>query len=477
MQRLLSAALAALMCLCLCASAMANACLVPELSGVYLESEPLDIGLSVDVQAHMPFDDVRTEQLNAMLRHLSLQVQYQSLGGETWSRLAVLADGDEIMAVHQRQTESTEQVRFSFLPETIYEWPAGGGISLQTMLGADNSVQPWAPDGSETTWLDDALTLFDALPGIMPDNVKTTSISTTITGMGKAVQKQVLTIPSAEVDGLGILLAGLVPEGRLQTLLGSLQFSGRQTVSLWRNADGKIIRADYAGNAGVSQEDMREVSLVWRMLRDDVQVLDDLTLRTPRVKGSGRNNVVLTRTLREDGDQSSLDASLRYEVLAGGVKTVLTGTADLKRQAEEDGAHLTGEVSLQQQVGEESADKMVLKPELVLTPGTEAAVATGKIGVACYVGKSLKEQADVKLEVRLNDWMSWELQPNVVKVDAGNSEGIRARILQVATVALVRRLVLLPEEDTAFLSEGLAPEVWQRIVDAAQSALQEEVIP
>ncbi len=33
----------------------------------------------------------------------------------------------------------------------------------------------------------------------------------------------------------------------------------------------------------------------------DEQVLDDLTLRTPRVKGSGRNNVVLTRTLKEDG--------------------------------------------------------------------------------------------------------------------------------------------------------------------------------
>ena len=76
------------------------------------------------------------------------------------------------------------------------------------------------------------------------------------------------------------------------------------------------------------------------------------------------------------------------------------------------------------------------------------------------------------LEVRLNDWMSWELQPNVIKVDAGSIEGIRNRILQGATVELVRRLVLLPTEDTAFLSAGLEPDVWQQIVDAAQSALQ-----
>ena len=435
-QRWISVALAAMMCLCLCSSAMADARLVPDLEGVYLESEPLEMDISVDVQAHMPFDDTRTAQLNAMLGHVSLQVQYQSLGGEIWSRLAVLADGDEVMAVHQRQTGNVEQARFSFLPETTYEWTDGSGISLQTLLGGDESVQLWGLDGSENTWLDDALPLFDALPGLMPDNLKTTSISTTINGMGKAVEKQVVTISSADVEGLGALLAGLVPEGKLRTLLESLQFSGRQTVTLWRNADGRIIRADYAGNAGVSQEDLREVSLIWRLRRDDEQVLDDLTLRTPRVKGSGRNNVVLTRTLKEDG------------------------------------AHLTGEISLQQQVGEDSADKLVLTPELLLTPGSDAAVAAGKIGVACYVGKSLKEQADVTLEVRLNDWMSWELQPNVIKVDAGSIEGIRNRILQGATVELVRRLVLLPAEDTAFLSAGLEPDVWQQIVDAAQSALQ-----
>ena len=472
MRRLISAALAVLMCLCLCASVMAEASLLPEMAGLYLESEPLEMDISVDVQAHMPFDDTRTAQLNAMLGHLSLRVQYQSLGGETWSRQAVLADGDEVMAVHQRQTDSMQQARFSFLPQTTYEWDTGSGISLQTLLGGDESVTAWGLDGSESAWLEDALTLFDALPGLMPDNVKTSSVSTTITGMGKAVKKQVLTIPSSAVEGLGLLLAGQVPEGKLQTLLAGLQFSGKQTVTLWRNAEGKIIRADYAGNAGVSQEDLREVSLVWRMRRDDSQVLDNLTLRTPRVKGSGRNNVVLTRTLKEDGDQSTLDVSLRYEVLAGGVKTVLTGTADLTRQAEEDGAHLTGEISLQQQVGEDSADKLVLTPELLLTPGSDAAVAAGKIGVACYVGKSLKEQADVTLEVRLNDWMSWELQPNVIKVDAGSIEGIRNRILQGATVELVRRLVLLPAEDTAFLSAGLEPDVWQQIVDAAQSALQ-----
>ncbi|MGN0745761.1 MAG: hypothetical protein ACI4ML_03690 [Aristaeellaceae bacterium] len=477
MRRILRAALAGLMCLCLCAPALADARLVPEMAGVYLDSEPLEMDLSVDVQAHMPFDDTRTEQLNAMLSHVSLRMQYQSLGGETWSRLAVLTDGDEVMALHLRQTDAVEQARFSFLPGVSYEWPAGSGFSLLGLLGGGEETLPVSLDGTEESWLEDGRTLLDALPDIMPDNVRTSSISTTINSMGKAVKKQILTIPSSETEGLGALLAGYVPEGKLKSLLERMIFSGRQTVTLWRNADGGILRADYAGNAGVSQEDLREVSLVWRMRRDDGQVLDNLTLRTPRVKGSGRNNVVLTRTLTEEDGQSALELSLRYEVLAGGVKTVRTCAADLTRMAEEDGAHLTGEVSLQTQTGEESADKLALTPDVVFTPGTDAPVAQGKVGVARYTGSSLKEQADVSVTVRLNDWMVWELQPNVIQVNESNIDSIRKRILQESTVALVRRLVLLPQEGTAFLSAGLEPDVWQQIVDAAQSALQEEVIP
>ena len=200
-------------------------------------------------------------------------------------------------------------------------------------------------------------------------------------------------------------------------------------------------------------------------------MLDDLTLRTPRVKGSGRNNVVLTRTLKETANQATLEASLRYEVLARGVKTVLTGTADLTRDSEEDGQRVTGEVTIQRQQGGESAEKLILSPDLTFTPEGDT-LAVGTVQIAQSVGSSLKEQADVRMELRRSDWLIWELRPNVITVVMDNMAGISRRIVQGATVELVRRLVLLPTEDTAFLSAGLEPDVWQQIVDAAQSALQ-----
>ena len=159
-----------------------------------------------------------------------------------------------------------------------------------------------------------------------------------------------------------------------------------------------------------------------------------------------------------------------------GVKDVRTITADMTRDSGEDGQRVTGEVSLQRQQGDESASKLTLVPDVTFLPEGDT-LASGMVQVSQSVGSSLKEQADVRMEVRRSDWLSWELRPNVITVVMDNMAGISRRIVQGATVELVRRLVLLPTEDTAFLSAGLEPDVWQQIVEAAQSALQEEVIP
>lgn len=471
MRRLILAVLAVWLCLGLCAPALAEAQFLPGLAEAYPLSEPVEIELQAAVQTHMPFDETRTAQLNALLSHLALRLRFQAVDDAIWSRMTVLSDGGEVMSVNTRQEHQAGQAQFSFLPDRTYAWAANSGVSLEGLLGGDDSIDPWWLDGLEAGLLADGLILLNALPDALPDYLKTSRISTTITGMGKAVEKQVVTIPSGAVEGLGTLLAGRVPQGRLQTLLSGMVFSGKQTVTMWRDENGALLRADYAGNAGVSQEDLRSVSLSWRLRRDDEQVLDDLTLRTPRVKGSGRNNVVLTRTLKETANQATLEVSLRYEVVAAGVKDVHTVAADLTRDSGEDGQRVTGEVTLQRQQGDESAGKLTLVPDVTFLPEGEI-LASGMVQVAQSVGSSLKEQADVRMEVRRSDWLIWELRPNVITVVMDNMAGISRRIVQGATVELVRRLVLLPTEDTAFLSAGLEPDVWQQIVDAAQSALQ-----
>lgn len=66
----------------------------------------------------------------------------------------------------------------------------------------------------------------------------------------------------------------------------------------------------------------------------------------------------------------------------------------------------------------------------------------------------------------------WELRSSQITINDETREAEAQKLLNGMTVELVRRLVLLPQEDTLFLSDGLDEDVWQQIVQAAQSALQ-----
>ena len=74
----------------------------------------------------------------------------------------------------------------------------------------------------------------------------------------------------------------------------------------------------------------------------------------------------------------------------------------------------------------------------------------------------------------------WALREKVTALDQMDSEELAA--LQQRTVnalgkAVIPYLVLLPEEDTLYLSADLPPETWQAVVNAARQALREEDNP
>ena len=68
--------------------------------------------------------------------------------------------------------------------------------------------------------------------------------------------------------------------------------------------------------------------------------------------------------------------------------------------------------------------------------------------------------------------------PNTVDMDAlnvsGQSDMAREEITAAVATTLVRPLVLLPYEDTLFLSDGLDAATWAKVVDAARQATEQE---
>ncbi len=466
MRKIVSFFLALWMALTMVSPSLADAEFLPQLSQWELDALPWEARLAISLDAHMPFDDERTEQLSRLLSHVAMKLRYQGLNGEVWKELSLLVDDQPAMTMTTRETEDACQLQLSYLPQETFVG--------QSLLD-EGDLNLYGLQGNELALLDDLLIVLENAEIGLPDYMTEKKVSEKVKNMGTAKLKQTFTIPKGDVGELGALLAGLCPEGKVKTFLSSLIFSGKQSLVLWKNSLGEIIRVDYSGQAGMDEADLRKVTLTWKLRRDDEQVRDSLTLKTPRVKGSGRDNVVLERTLAQtSGTDSTLDITFKYEKVAGGDKTVLSGEVDLESKGRKGETSLTGSVEVKQQLpGSDTADRTVLTPSLSFSGDTATPAVEGTLRWEAYRGKSIQERADINVQVNPAEFFDWELRENTVSLD----ETATQRILQGAETALVRRLVLVPQEDSLFLSNGLDDAQWQEIVTAAQNALQEEVAP
>lgn len=443
--------------------AMANAIeMIPGVDLRALEEKPLSVTLTVDVAAHMPFDETRCGQLNVLLRHLSMSLNYQQIEQEDWSRMAILVDGQEAVSIAQRSSDARTETQFSSLPGRTFITS-----SAAIALGGEADLSIFGLDGSEREWLDAGYALIGAISEPLSDWEKQTTIKTKIADMGTAAVKQVYTVPKEDASGLSDTLAALCPEGRLRTLLSGLLFSGKQSLTLWRDAENAVLRLEYKGRCGRSEDELRNVTLVWRMCRTGEAERDDLTLKSPAVKGTDSNTLSFEHSLTTDGTKSDLKAKFSYTTVSAKKKTTLSGEASLTGEAAEDGGTLTGKVSIKRMLpGAEHAEQVVLSPQVLFSGDKLSPRAEGTVRVQTYRGSDPQEDATIGATVSVGEFFSWEMEQNQIVVDDQKGEALMTEAASAAVAALIRPLVLLPEEDTLYLSAGLSG--WQTIVEAAR---------
>lgn len=469
--------LALVLCLLMTAGALAEPALVPQTEDWNLDGVPVDITLSVETTVHMPFDEERTAQLNALLQHVSMNIQRQMLSDEIWSRMAVRVDGGEVLALSARETMDETQLQLSVLPDRTFVQAGGQSNALNTLLGdgaADVSV--FGLDGSEGAWLTDGYQMLDTAGSHLEEFKQEKSIKTAIKDMGTARLKQEYVLPKAEAAKLGEALVQACPDGMLRRLVVALSFSGQQKLYIWRDADGQLLRVEYAGKCGTDTEHLREVSFLWRMRRDS-EVWDSITLKSPAVSGRDRNTVTVERVIKKGKSGAvSCKGKFVHEWVADGLKTKLSGDMDLTGTPQKDGTQLTGTVKVQQLLPDATLTESVrLTPKLLIGSDDDAPVVDGTLLVESLRGKNILEQAEIAVQVRRGEYFDWEMQENTVDLaglTAAQTDALRQEATAAMASALIPRLALLPKEDTLYLSAGLSEDVWQTIVDAAQSALE-----
>jgi len=473
MRRLLTW-LAVILCLCITTGAAAEISLVPQMAQ-WDASLPMEITLRADVKTHMPFDDDRCAQLNALLKHISLRLNTSQEAGVSLGRVSVRVDDQEALWLAQRQEGESTHLRLSWKPETYI----ASGDAISGLTGESvTDLSLYGLTGDEQQWLDDGAEMMKSIGDALQKYKKQSSIKTSIKNMGTARTKIVYTVPKGDAEVFAQAVADHCPEGELRSFLTGLTYSGQQKLLLWLDADGNVLRAEYAGKCGAGEDELRNVSLVWRMKRAEDDIRDDVTLKTPAVKGSDYNNLTCAReNTADEAGVVALHGKFSYTVRTGNEKSTLSGEVKLTGSPEGDNQRLSGSAMVKQKLpGDDYAAGTVLMPDVLIGSEGATPVVSGTVEVQELQGDQVIEDAVIHLEVSAGDDINWPAGCLVVNTSAMTPDQ-SAAMLEGMSAALIPRLVLLPAEDTLYLSADLSEDVWQGIVEAARSVLPEEETP
>ena len=469
--RFLSRLLTVLLCLIMAGSAAAEVHFIPTAGEWDLESMPIEVNVSAAVLTHMPFSDERVKQLTAITDRLALRLHWQPLAGEIQSRAALLLDGEELISFAQQQTENETMLQLSALPDKTY---SAASAPLDVLLGqSSQATELWGLTGTEHEWLEQGYELLMNLEtALEPYLDAEKSVKTAIENMGRAAVCQDYTVKSADAAVLTELLSGACPDGRLKELVSSLIFSGKQTLRVYRTSEGVPLRMEYNGNCGKSEDTLRDVNLVWRLRRDDEAYRDEVTLKSPALKGSDRNtiswNCAVTKTKK---GALNLDCSLEYTVVKDKVKTTLDAEIDLKNELSGEDSHITGDVEIKQKIDDESWNKLIFEPNLTIYGAAGSPYVDGTVNVKGQTGSSTTEEALLTLSLARAGYMSWEMRENTVDLslmDEAALSSAKQEVSQAVAATVIRGLIRAMGTEATYLFQDIPEETVQRLIDAAQ---------
>ncbi len=454
------------------------AALAISLAGVRAEGLPLrelierpwSAELCLTAQTVMPLDEERTEDLNRLLSHLSLGVDWapDTDPNGTWASLTLRVDGAPVLELTQRSEARQTSVCLGGAERTL----TFAGDPWGALLGEQTSMD-------YALWAERALALLpeaDAwVQALAGDEIwfQVKKIQTTIAGYGKATRSLQWTQPKAEVEAFDRAVRACCPEGFLRAVLARGVFAGKQSLTLLTDSEGAVLRVTYSGGFQLEDEDKpRQVTLRWRRKRQEGDVADSLTFKSPNASGSSRDNLTLTRTEKERKGTTTLRAEFNYDHKDGKDRIRTYGTGKLSWDE-----GLTGSLQIKQDRSGEADGRSAwtLTPELRLRTETGLPSGTLKWVWTEDGHRQSAWTAQLALTPAGEGARRWTLPAQTVPLD-GMPEAERREIWRelVSAVApgLVRALVRLPEEDTLFISRDL-PD-WAGIVAGARTETIEQ---
>jgi len=448
-KRGLRTGLVMLICLMLALPGISQAGRIDAFLDFLLEDAEKPVLMTASVEAKMipQFDEHRTEQLNRLLKHFSAEI---FSAGKT-ALLRLMTDGEETLGMTLVREESGDKMVFSFSPHAGYV----AKRSENPLIPA--SEEDWAGlAGVSLQLLEDGYAFFSALPELCRDNTRETAVRQTIRKVGRATRRVTVSWSRQEVEegAFETLKQKLAGEDfgkkTFGIMLADFQPAGAQRAVLYFDEENRLIRVGFSGQGAWGEEANRKISLEWRCLHGAEQLYDELTLKTPAVRGNDRNNLILRRdeTL---GEQEKAELSLEYDRVESGIRTRMQGTASLAWDS-----RLTGEAELKTVQDGETA-KILLTPEIASAGEKEY---TGTLAIRREKDKITEEELTVAFTLGPGDAVPEPETEGIIYLGTGGEGDQKEyeRLREAIVSAVFARLIRLPEEDLGFLLEGFTEE-------------------
>lgn len=411
---------------------------------VFLFSEPKILKLS-------QFDENRTEQLNKLIGHLSMEVR---IDGDL-SRTGIMIDQNEAFSYLQKEMENGAEIIYSFAPSAVSDRPSNPDETDPDAFSV--FLENYLIDTNRT--LDELYSLFSAVPGAFEDKARKEGTELRFSGFGKAVQRVTVSFPAAFVkESFPAALSGLSGDHRTKDWIDSLTFDGNQKIGLLYDAEGRIVRITYDGKVGKTPDSMRKVALVWKVLREETHIKDSVSLKTPAVAGADKDNMALERDLDFGSPDGVFAWNIQLDHRAGKEDRKLTAfTADLKSDA----SVISGTMEYSYKRDGNNPRIKVL-PEFKRENGGEY---SGTLEIAEYSGKIEKNHFQVHIKLQEGEAIKWpEGEKKTASAPEEAGETADPPPEETAAAILIQRLFELPEEDLLYFSSDIPASMWRELI-------------
>ena len=412
--------------------------------------EPLRIVLSnPEVKKLSQFDENRMEQLNRLIRHTGIDLNID----KNCSKIKILIDNEE--AFSYLQNNDSERI-YSFEPTVIYHDETNAEetdeddflLFLEQILFKANR------------YMNEFYTLFAASPEVFADRTRKEGTDLRLSGFGKAVQRVTIPFPADYVkENFPQILNDLTNSEECKKIISGLTFSGAQKISLLYDAEGKIVRINYDGTVGSSEETLRKVSLVWKVLHEDNHQKDSVSLKTPAIKGADKDNIALERDIdSSDSTMGKYNWDIQIDHRAGKEDKKL---AHFSMQMTDTDSVISGNMEYNiKRDGKSQIIKMLTEIKEENDGGYN-----GTIEIADYSGKIEKNRVLIHMLLQKGETVKWP-DTGLTRAETAENNKKKPKNELEGTIAgnIIQKLFELPEEDLTYFSTEIPASMWLELV-------------